>query len=123
MKILAIILILSLGLLGLNRFMVALKWMQPQTELSCFMDCCTGTEGSCCGDQEQNDDRETEAGADNENQCEGNCDCAYSNQIVAIGTPIQSPLDLSPLVFYHGVYHDNYCGDYLPPLFQPPRMA
>lgn len=117
MKFIALILIVSMGFLGLNRFMIALEWMAPATELTCSMDCCTDAEGSCCGDQEHGDDQETES------QCQGGCDCSYSIQIVAIGTFIQSPLELSPRLIDHGAYHDNYHNEYLPPHFQPPRMA
>lgn len=129
MKIIALILIVSMGFLGLNRFMVALEWMQPQSELSCSMDCCSSNDGYCCVDQEHGDDQETdeaadhEKAADNQNQCQGNCDCSYSIQIVAIGTFVQSPHEISPLTFDHGVYFDNSYGEYIEPHFQPPRMA
>lgn len=123
MKILAFILIVSMAFLGLNRFMVALDWMAPATELSCSMDCCTDDEGSCCGDQEHGDEQETEDESDHDNQCQGGCDCSYSIQIVAIGIHFQSPLELSPRLFDHGVYHDSSYNEYLNPHFQPPRMA
>lgn len=123
MRFIAVILVVSMGLLGLNRFMVALEWMAPATELSCSMDCCGSQDSCCCGAQEQGDDQETEDESDHDNQCQGGCDCSYSIQIVAIGTFIQSPIELSPLVFSHGIYHDNSYNEYLTPHFQPPRMA
>ncbi len=60
MKFIAVILIISMGFLGLNRFVVALDWMQPQTELSCSVDCCADAEVCCCGNMENGDNQENE---------------------------------------------------------------
>lgn len=123
MKIIVFILIVSMGFLGLNRFMLALDWMAPQAELSCSMDRCGGQNACCCGDQENGEDQDSEDEPENGNQCQAACDCAYSIQIAAIGTHIQSPVELCPHVFVHGVYHEHYQSQYLPPHFQPPRMV
>jgi hypothetical protein len=123
MKIIAFILIVSMGFLGLNRFMSAFEWLAPQAELSCSMECCGGQSGCCCcdphGDKDQNPDNETGNG----NQCQAACDCASFVQIIAIGTPVQSPVELSPHLFVHGIYSEHYQSRYLPPHFQPPRMV
>ncbi len=121
MKVLAAILIISMGFLGLNRFMDALDWMAPQTELSCEVDCCYSNDTSCCFDQEheKNQDEDPE----NTGQCQGACDCSYSIQIASMEIPIQSPLELSSKTYNHGSFHELYYFEYLLPHFQPPRKA
>jgi len=112
-----------MGVLGLNRFMSALDWMTPQAELSCSMDHCGGQNGCCCCDQHGDEDQKPDHEPGNGNQCQAACDCAYSIQIVAIGTPVQSPVELCPHLFVHGIYNEHYQSQYLPPHFQPPRMV
>ncbi|MFO7670343.1 MAG: hypothetical protein R6W31_11845 [Bacteroidales bacterium] len=123
MKIIAFILMVSTGFLGLNRFMSALDWMAPQAEMSCSMDHCGGQNGCCCCDQHGDEGQKSDHGPENGNQCQDACDCAYSIQIIAIGTPIQSPVELSQHLFVHGVNSEHYQSQYLPPHFQPPRMV
>jgi hypothetical protein len=113
MKGLAFILILSMGLLGLNRFTDALEWMAPQTELSCELDCCIDQ------GQEENQEKDPE----NTGQCQSACDCSYSIQIASMEIPIQSPLELSSKNYNHGSFHELYYFEYLLPHFQPPRKA
>ena len=115
MKGLSFILILSMGLFGLNRFTDALEWMAPQTELSCEMDCCCSDGTTCCDDQEKD--------PENTGQCQGACDCSYSIQIASMEVPIQSPLELSPKTYNHGIFHELYYFEFLIPHFQPPRKA
>jgi hypothetical protein len=111
MKGLAFILIVSMGLFGLNRFTDALDWMAPQTELSCEPDCCV--------DQEQGENQEKDT--ENTGQCPGPCDCSQSIQIASMEIPIQSPLELSSKTFNHGFFHELYYFEFLIPHFQPPR--
>jgi hypothetical protein len=117
MKGLAFLLILSMGLLGLNRFTMATDSVTPQTELSCNMDCCTNHATWCCNDHssEEKPKKGTE--------CSGGCDCSYSVQIVAMECPVQSPLDLTPRIFDHVSFQENYYFEYPFPHFQPPRIA
>ncbi|MCP4311648.1 MAG: hypothetical protein GY790_10330 [Bacteroidetes bacterium] len=117
MKICASILVVSMVFLGLNRFMEALDWMAPQTELSCDMDCCSQqTEG--CEDYEGCEDEQGE-----ENPCNCDCNCSPSIQIVAIGYHFPTSFELVPKAFDHGSYRDDYQSEYLSPHFQPPRIA
>ena len=127
MRVLAFILIVSMGFLGLNRFMVALEWMAPQTEQTCSTDCCTSHDACCCSEHEEGDvqeiELETEDGTEKDTQCSGGCDCTYTVQILAIGIHFQASPELFSRTFNHGSYHEEYCFEYLLPHFQPPRMA
>jgi len=121
MKGLAFILVLSMGLFGLNRFMDALNWMAPQTELSCKLDCSCSKDTSCCSNQEHGEDRDEDA--DDTGQCNGACDCSYSIQISSMEIPVLSPLELDSQTYDFGFFHELYYFEFLLPHFQPPRMA
>lgn len=119
MKVLAYILVVSMSLLGLNRSMVSLNNLAPQTELNCSMDCCSGH-----GDeQESEDEAKAEDEPEKDIRCSGGCDCTSSIQVLALGIHFQNPPELYPRTFNHGSYHEEYYFEYLLPHFQPPRMA
>jgi hypothetical protein len=123
MKAFAFILILSMGLLGLNRFTMALDSVTPQTELSCSMDCCTNHDTWDCDDHSSEEKQEPEETPEKGPECSGGCDCSYSIQILAMECLVQSQTDLTPRVFNHASFQENYYFDYLIPHFQPPRKA
>ena len=115
MKVLAYILIVSMSLLGLDRFMVSFDRMAPQTELKCSMDCCSSHDACCCNEHEGGDEQDT--------HCSGGCDCTYSLQVLALGIHVQASPDLVSRTFNYVSYHEEYHFEYLLPHFQPPRMA
>ena len=120
MKMIAIILMISMGFLGLNRFTVATEYMAANTEQSCSMTCCS--EGAyCCGDHDEESD--IEAGTEKDTQCTDGCDCSYSIQIVATGVHFQSSLEFELQSIDYCPFGDLYHYDYLPPHFQPPRLV
>ena len=123
MKAIAFILILSMGLLGMNRFMMAPERVTTQTELSCSMDCCTNHDACCCNDHAGEDGQAPEEDPEKEGQCSGGCDCSYSIQIVAMECLVQNPLELTPGAFDHTAFHNDYYFEYLFPHFQPPRKT
>lgn len=122
MKFIAFILIVSMGFLGLNRFLVAGELLTAQSEMSCGMDCCCSQETSCCDDPEY-DHQESDDKAEKDLQCMGGCDCSYSIHITAVATHVQSSIRLGSRFFEHGSIQNHYFFEYLPPHFQPPRMA
>ena len=117
MKTIASILIVSMVILGLNRFMEAMDWIVPTTEL------CSDTDYICCSDQCCEDDQESKGQEEKEQQCSGGCDCSYSIQIVAINQHLPHPGEMAPRTFEHAFYCINYQNEYFSPHFQPPRMA
>lgn len=120
MNKIAIILMMSMGFLWLNRFTVATNWKAANTEQSCSMTCCSDG-ACCCGDSE--DESDIGAGTEKDTQCTEGCDCSYSIQIVATGVHFQSSLELELQAIDYGSYGDLYHYDYLPPHFQPPRLV
>ena len=123
MKLIAIILVLSMGFLGLNRFTLVPDQTGPSRVLSCTMDCCDDEGACCCNDHSKKNDQATDDGPEKEMQCHGGCDCSFSIQVLATGIHLRSHLEPAHQAFYFGSLRDHYHFEYLAPRFQPPRMA
>lgn len=113
MKIIAFILLVSMGLLGLNRFQVDGEPLSAQSEMHCGMDCCCSQDKSCCDDEEPEKDL----------QCSNDCDCSYSIHVIAMTTHVPSSIRLNSRFFEYGSSQNHYFFEYLPPHFQPPRLV
>lgn len=123
MKGLAYILILSLGLLSLNRFTDYVDLPGLQMELSCEQDCCCCDFEPGCEDHHKEESQDAEKENKNSGQCTGNCDCSQSIQIASMELPSQDPVELSSLTFDFGSVSELYFFEYQIPHFQPPRVA
>ena len=112
MKITAYILLVSLVLMGMNRFMHSIESPVNETEMSCDMDCC----GS-------DDDCEKEENSSADHNCPPGCDCGCCFQITAVHYQFISIPAVEVRSYHYGNYFNIYQFEYFIPLFQPPRLA
>jgi len=121
MKFIASILIISMSILGLNRFAEGIGFGSTlsETEMACSMDCCDQDQ-ECCG-HGSSDEQDNQEGRDH--QCPHDCDCSYEFQLVAIEYHFMTSFVMAPKAVQYGNYTDTYHFEYFKPLFQPPRFG
>lgn len=115
MKAIAYILIVSLALMGLDRFVHGMENPNPLAEASCLLDCCSSD--SDCGDDQENDKHKPE------HQCPADCDCGCCFHFTAIQFQFMSLAGTEVQSYHYGTFRDNYHFDFLFPHFQPPRFS
>jgi len=113
MKLVANILIGSLLLLGVNRFVEHMEHAELQTELSCEIDCCASHND--CEDQEESSDRD--------HACPPGCNCDCCFPIAAIEYQFLNNSIVAPQACYPGAYSNRYHFIFTTPIFEPPRLG
>lgn len=112
MKLTAYILLISMILLGMNRFMHGVDAQVEKMEMSCDMDCCAS-----------HDDCEKEDDSASDHDCPTGCDCGCCFHITAMYYQF-IPMPASEVQSYHYAgYTNTYQFEFFIPLFQPPRQA
>jgi hypothetical protein len=113
MKVVAYILVLAMGMLGMNRFTIGTEMHAHETEQTCCADPCAD-KGEC--DQEED-------GKGHAHACPYNCDCSCCYHIMAISYQFIA-IPLATVQSYHyGFYHNDYQFEFHTPLFEPPRIG
>jgi hypothetical protein len=113
MKITAYILIVSLVMFGLNRFIEVMSYSEPQVKLVCHTDCCPS---------DTDRDQKEESGKD-EHSCPPGCDCNCCIQIVALEYRFLTISVLANQTLHYASDCDHYRFDFNTPVFQPPRLG
>ena len=113
MKLVAYILIVSLGLLGMNRFMELPHEVMHPVEHSGTTDCCCDHEDDCQSGSEK----------DTSHACHGECDCSCCFHITGITYQFISVPVATVQTYIYGDYINDYYFEFTTPLFQPPRMG
>ena len=112
MKVIAYILLVSMVLMGTNRFMHGMDSLTNEVEMSCDMDCCAS-----------HDDCDSEEHPETDHNCPPGCDCGCCFHITAIYYQF-TDVPAADIQSYHFAgYLNNYQFEYFIPLFQPPRLA
>ena len=112
MKLVAYILIGSLMFLGANRFMENMDHSEHLTEISCETDCCSSHE----------DCKDKEGHSDHDHTCPPGCDCNCHFHIVAIVYQFINISVTAPRTHYFESYNNRYHFEFIPPVFEPPRL-
>jgi hypothetical protein len=115
MKAFAYILIVSLALMGLNRFMHGMENPRAEDAISRHMECCADEDE--CGADEATPDQ------DSDHQCPPGCDCGCCFHLTAIHYQFMSLPGADMETYHYGQHQDNYYFDFFIPLFQPPRLG
>ena len=124
MRITAVILILGLFSIGMNRFMDIMDLYPENQEKSSLMSCCHSgdhtedhqeeahEQSSCCGsDQEE----------DRDHHCGSSCDCTCCFHLVAISYQMTELPGISVLKHRYGIYYNAYDFEFNTHLLHPPR--
>jgi hypothetical protein len=114
MKVLAYIMVFSIGLLGINRFAIDTHFTHEETEQCCGMEAGNSSCADACGDEDNND--LTHA-------CPNGCDCSCCYHIMAITYQFLSVPDVIQQSHHYGIYINEYHFEFYIPLFEPPRFV
>ena len=113
MKVIAYILVGSLLVLGMNRFVEHMDEPVSQIDMLSDMDCCASHDGY--------EDKEDSNHQDHE--CPPGCDCDCCFQIVAIEYQFINNAVVATQSFFFGTYSNRYRFEYFTPLLEPPRFS
>ena len=125
MKLVAYILVIGLGILGMNRFMIGTQFVIEETEQTCHVECCGSGDGSAGMEkcEHETESGDAEEGNDLTHTCPKGCDCSCCYHITAITYHFIS-IPFSTVQSYHyGSYINEYHFEFKTPLFEPPRFG
>lgn len=123
MKILAYIMVVGIGMLGMNRFAIVNHFNLAETEQSCGLESAGGACDGASGDEAESpragDKEEGDLAHTCPNDC--NCDCSCCYHIMAITYQFLSVPETTKQSHDYGIYINKYHFEFYIPLFEPPR--
>jgi len=125
MKLIAYILVIGIGILGMNRFMIGTQFVMQETEQTCHIECCGGGDGSVGVEKyaHETESGDEEDGIDLTHTCPNVCDCSCCYHIMAITYLFISAPFTMVQSYHYGEYINDYHFEYKTPLFEPPRFG